>query len=146
MFRKSGNRFSEKNMRKLNNARITRGLSKAGPFLIVAALWEAATLLHLADPAFLPSIESILAALYELVRERTIFVELGASLVTAGSGLALGIVIGVPLGTAMALSPQADGFFGPLIKATYSLPKSALIPLFVLWFGVGGITNILATT
>jgi ABC-type nitrate/sulfonate/bicarbonate transport system permease component len=121
-------------------------LSKAGPFLIVAALWEAVTLLHLADPAFFPSIESILAALYELVQERTIFVELGASLVTAGSGLALGILIGVPLGTAMALSSQADGFFGPLIKATYSLPKSALIPLFVLWFGVGGITNILATT
>src|SRR5262249_49763089 len=102
-------------------ARIQPALSKAGPFLIVAARGEAATLLHLADPAFLPSIESILVALYELVKERTIFVELGASLVTAGSGLALGIVIGVPLGTAMALSPPADGLFGPLIKATYSL-------------------------
>jgi ABC-type nitrate/sulfonate/bicarbonate transport system permease component len=54
-------------------------------------------------------------------------------------------VIGVPLGTAMALSPKVDGFFGPLIKATYSLPKSALVPLFVLLFGIGGVTNILAT-
>ena len=107
-------------------ASITRGLSKAGPFLIVAALWEAVTLLHLADPAFFPSIESILAALYELVRERTIFVELGASLVTAGSGLALGILIGVPLGTAMALSPQADGFFAvpALTETVCSTPSS----------------------
>jgi ABC-type nitrate/sulfonate/bicarbonate transport system permease component len=93
-------------MRESLVASIKPMLSKAGPFLIVAALWEAVTLLHLADPAFFPSIESILAALYELMRERTIFVELGASLVTAGSGLALGILIGVPLGTAMALSSK----------------------------------------
>jgi NitT/TauT family transport system permease protein len=102
-------------------------------------------MLHLADPAYLPGVGSILAALYDLVKDRTIFVELGASLLTAGAGLLFGILIGVPLGSAMALSSRADGFFGPLIKATYSLPKSALIPLFVLWFGVGGITNVLAT-
>jgi ABC-type nitrate/sulfonate/bicarbonate transport system permease component len=118
--------------------------SRAAPILICLAVWQAVTMLHLVDPAFLPGIGAILSALLELARERTIFVELGASLITASLGLAIGIVIGVPLGTAMALSKLADGFFGPLIKATYSLPKSALIPLFVLWFGVGGLTNILA--
>lgn len=122
-----------------------RFASKAGPFLICLAAWQSLTMLHLADPAYLPGVGSILAALYDLVKDRTIFVELGASLLTAGAGLLFGILIGVPLGSAMALSSRADGFFGPLIKATYSLPKSALIPLFVLWFGVGGITNVLAT-
>jgi NitT/TauT family transport system permease protein len=120
--------------------------SKAGPFLICLALWQATTMLHLTDPAFLPGLGTIGEALYELIKERKIFFELGSSLVTAGLGLLLGTVIGVPLGAAMALSRGADGFFGPLVKATYSLPKSALIPLFVLWFGVGGVTNILAAT
>lgn len=121
-------------------------LSKAGPFLICLAVWQAVTMLHLTDPAFLPGVGAISKALYVLVKERTIFVDLGTSLLTAGAGLTLGIIIGVPLGSAMALSHRADGFFGPIIKATYSLPKSALIPLFVLWFGVGGLTNILAAT
>ncbi len=120
--------------------------SKAGPFLICLALWQTITMLHLADPVFLPGLGAIGAALYDLAKERTIFFELGSSLLTAGAGLLLGILIGVPLGSVMALSRRADGFFGPLIKATYSLPKSALIPLFVLWFGVGGVTNILAAT
>lgn len=120
--------------------------SKAGPFVIVLALWQVITMMHLTDPAFLPGVGAVAAAFYDLAKERTVFFELGSSLLTAGAGLALGIIVGVPLGSAMALSRAADGFFGPLVKATYSLPKSALIPLFVLWFGVGGLTNILAAT
>src|SRR6185312_10805920 len=119
-------------------------ISKAIPVLVCVALWQAITTLGLTDPAYLPGLGAIGAAFYDLAGERTIYVELGVSLLTAMAGLATGIAIGVPLGTAMALSKTADGFFGPLIKATYSLPKSALIPLFVLWFGVGGVTNVLA--
>jgi ABC-type nitrate/sulfonate/bicarbonate transport system permease component len=119
--------------------------TKMVPVLICLALWQAAASLHLADPEFLPSVGAVLEAFSDLAKEKTIFVELGVSLLTAGAGLASGILIGVPLGMVMALSRRADGFFGPLIKATYSLPKSALIPLFVLWFGVGGLTNVLAT-
>jgi ABC-type nitrate/sulfonate/bicarbonate transport system permease component len=120
--------------------------SKAGPFLICLALWQAITMMHFTDPAYLPGVGAVAEAFYDLAKERTIFRELGYSLFTAFTGLLLGVCIGVPLGAAMALSRGADGFFGPLVKATYSLPKSALIPLFVLWFGVGGLTNILATT
>jgi NitT/TauT family transport system permease protein len=98
-----------------------------------------------ADPEFLPGLGAIGAALTDLIRTGSVFYDLGTTLSTAFAGLALGILIGVPLGAAMALSPAADGFFGPLIKATYSLPKSALVPLFVLLFGIGGLTNILAT-
>jgi NitT/TauT family transport system permease protein len=119
--------------------------STLAPVLICLALWQCVTALHLADPQFLPGVGAVLGAFYDLAKERTIFVELGVSLLTALAGLASGILIGVPLGIVMAMFKRADGFFGPLIKATYSLPKSALIPLFVLWFGVGGITNILAT-
>lgn len=124
---------------------VGRVLSRLGPFVLVAALWQAAVLLHVADPEFLPGLGTIGAAFVDLVESGSIFRDLGATLSTAMAGLALGICIGVPLGTAMALSPAADGFFGPLIKATYSLPKSALVPLFVLLFGIGGLTNILAT-
>ena len=119
--------------------------SRLAPVLICVALWQAVAALHVTDPEFLPGVGAVVEAFYDLAKEKTIFVELGVSLLTAVVGLASGILIGVPLGAVMALSKRADGFFGPLIKATYSLPKSALIPLFVLWFGVGGLTNVLAT-
>jgi ABC-type nitrate/sulfonate/bicarbonate transport system permease component len=119
--------------------------SRLTPIFICLALWQAVASLHLANPEFLPGVGAVLDAFYDLAKERKIFIELGVSLLTAGAGLASGILIGVPLGAVMALSKGADGFFGPLVKATYSLPKSALIPLFVLWFGVGGLTNVLAT-
>jgi ABC-type nitrate/sulfonate/bicarbonate transport system permease component len=122
-----------------------RALSRLGPFLIVSTLWETAVQLHVADPEFLPGLGAIGTALIDLIRTGSVFHDLGTTLLTAMAGLALGILVGVPLGTAMALSPTVDSFFGPLIKATYSLPKSALIPLFVLLFGIGGLTNILAT-
>ncbi len=44
----------------------------------------------------------------------------------------------------MATSRRADEFFGPLVATTYSLPKSSLVPLFILWFGIGDVTNILS--
>ncbi len=122
-----------------------RVLSRLGPFLIVALLWEAAVKFRVADPEFLPGLGMIGEALADLVHDGSILYDLGTTLLTALAGLALGILIGVPLGTAMALSQAADGFFGPLIRATYSLPKSALVPLFVLLFGIGSLTNILAT-
>ncbi len=68
------------------------------PILICLALWQAVTSLHVADPEFLPSVGAVLEAFYDLAKEKTIFVELGVSLLTAGAGLASGILIGVPLG------------------------------------------------
>ncbi|WP_168209932.1 ABC transporter permease [Tardiphaga sp. vice154] len=44
----------------------------------------------------------------------------------------------------MATCPRAHGFFDPLVKVTYSLPKTALVPLFILWFGIGSTTSIVA--
>ena len=121
-------------------------IARLGPILLFMGVWQAVTMLHLTDPAFLPGLGAIGRALFDLLGSRELYVNLGVSLLTAMIGLGLGVVVGVPLGMLMALSKVADGFFGPLVKATYSLPKSALIPLFVLWFGVGGMTNILAVT
>ena len=122
--------------------RTLRHLSRVIPFALFIALWQGISASHLVNPDFLPSAISVAIALVRLFGAHEIFANLGTTVFTCFVGLALGAVIGIPLGAGMAMSPRVDGFFSPLIKATYSLPKTALVPLLMLWFGIGGVTNI----
>ncbi len=56
----------------------------------------------------------------------------------------LGSVAGIWLGLMMARSPVFRAYAAPIVGGTYSLPKSALIPLFILWFGIGTVTTVCA--
>lgn len=114
------------------------------PILLLLLVWQVLTQADLVDQAFLPSVTSILAALYDLLRGGEVSGNLGISLFRNFAGLALGMTAGVLIGVAMATSGAADGFFGPLVGVTYSLPKSALVPLFLLWFGIGTTTDVAA--
>jgi ABC-type nitrate/sulfonate/bicarbonate transport system permease component len=120
--------------------------STAGRFASIAAalvLWELVVVVHLVDDAFLPPVHKVAAALWDLAVTGGIWTDLALSVFRALVGLFFGALAGVVLGLSMATSKRADGFFGPLVAATYSLPKAALVPLFVLWFGVGDFTDIL---
>jgi len=52
-------------------------------------------------------------------------------------GLFWGVVIGVPIGLAMGLSSRWRGFFDPVVELLRPIPPLALIPLFIVWFGIG---------
>ena len=119
-----------------------RAAGRLLPVLFLLGIWEALTRANLLDRSFLPTVTSILAAIADLVRGGDIAANLFTSLFRNFAGLALGVAAGVAVGVAMATWAAADGFFGPLVAVTYSLPKSALVPLFLLWFGIGTITDI----
>jgi ABC-type nitrate/sulfonate/bicarbonate transport system permease component len=121
-----------------------RAVFRSLPVVIFLLVWQLAVDSGLVDRAFLPPVDDILVALWELTRNGELAVNLLVSIYRALAGLAIGSVIGVAIGLAMATSRQADRFFGPLVATTYSLPKSSLIPLFILWFGIGDVTNILS--
>ncbi len=113
------------------------------PVVIALALWEAVVDLDLVDREFLPSFTDTVAALWHMVRTGEIGINLWVSLYRALGGLAIGSLLGIAIGLSMATSERADGFFGPLVATTYSLPKAALVPLFILWFGIGDVTDML---
>jgi ABC-type nitrate/sulfonate/bicarbonate transport system permease component len=113
------------------------------PIAIFLAVWQLAVTFDLVNHAFLPSFDATVVALWEMTRNGEIAVNLAVSIYRALTGLAIGSILGVAIGLAMATSRQADRFFGPLVATTYSLPKSSLVPLFILWFGIGDVTNIL---
>lgn len=118
-------------------------LRRAMPVLALLCLWELAVVSGLVNPAFLPPAHEVAVALWKLLAEGDIWSDLLISTWRALGGLVLGAAAGVALGLLMATSRRANGFFGPLVAATYSLPKAALVPLFILWFGIGNVTNML---
>lgn len=120
-------------------------LSRPVPFVLFLAGWQLLSAL-VPDPAFLPSPLAVLPALQDLTTGSTLTRDLMVTLARTLGGLTLGAVIGIPLGAAMATSERVNTFFGPLVKATYSLPKTALVPLLILWFGVGTSTNVIAVS
>jgi ABC-type nitrate/sulfonate/bicarbonate transport system permease component len=117
-------------------------LGGAVPLLLVLALWEAVGASGIADRAFLPSIATIGAALIDLLRAGALAGDLAITMLRSLAGLVGATVVGTVLGVLMATSARIDRIVGPLVGATYSLPKTALVPLFLLWFGIGSATDI----
>ncbi|MDF0729466.1 ABC transporter permease [Pseudomonas entomophila] len=112
----------------------TRGLLL--PLLLVGA-WEYASRQDAAGAyAFVP-LSTIGATLLELLGNGELLVNLLASLARTSTGLALGILGGISLGAAMALSPVINRLAAPLFHALRQVPMLGWIPLIALWFGNG---------
>ena len=114
------------------------------PLVVMGLIWQAVSATRLVDPAFLPSPLRIGHAMVDLLTGREIRDNLFVTLARAAIGLALGSMAGVWLGLMMARSPKFRAYAAPIVGGTYSLPKSALIPLFILWFGIGTAATVCA--
>ena len=102
----------------------------------IIAAWAIATLLtDLTSKNFLPSPVD-LAESYWAMRG-TIGPALKISLGITLSGFAIGLVLGFGLGLAIAYNTEFMDLLGPLMELTWPVPVFALIPLFLLWFGIG---------
>lgn len=107
------------------------------PLLIVALAWEGATRLGLISPKQLPPLTDVIAAGVELARSGDLLANAVSSLRRAFLGFALAVVSGTALGAGMALVPMVRMAVDPIVQIFYPLPKSALIPLVLVWFGLG---------
>ncbi|HVC53219.1 MAG TPA: ABC transporter permease subunit [Stellaceae bacterium] len=79
----------------------------------------------------------MLAALADLVRTGMLWKHLGASLYRLGLGWTLGTLFGIAVGMSIGLFSLARAGLVPLVSAIFPIPKIALLPLFVIWFGTG---------
>jgi NitT/TauT family transport system permease protein len=122
---------------------MTRTAFRYLPLLLLAVAWEAAARLHLADSLALPPLSHVAAAWLDLVRDGELIDNGAASLYRAFAGLLLAVVVGGGLGMAMAHWRLLEVFVNPLVELFYPLPKSALIPVTVLWLGFGDGSKIL---
>lgn len=114
-----------------------RILSRTAPLVIVALLWEAITRGGLVPADMLPPFSTVAVELVKLATGGTLLPNTLDSVARAATGFAIAVVAGTAIGAGMALWRDFETAAGPLVQAFYPLPKSALIPLVIVWFGLG---------
>jgi NitT/TauT family transport system permease protein len=101
------------------------------------ALWQLAAMRGWVSPVFAPAPSEVFASLRELALSGALAADLAASLGRLAAGWSLGFLAGVGAGFAIGLSTLARSAGAPLVAALFPIPKIALLPLFILWFGIG---------
>ncbi len=109
----------------------------AATLLALVLLWQAAASLGLVSTLFLPAPVAIGRALWQLAASGRLWAELAPSLVRLVAGWALGTVAGVLAGLAAGLLTVVRAPVRAVVAALFPIPKIALVPLFILWFGIG---------
>lgn len=108
----------------------------AGPLIVVAA-WAIATTAEWIDPSILPSPPALLAGWQQLWTEQALAHQVSVSLGRALLGGTVGIIFGLLLGTVAGLSRLGEEFLDALLQMLRTIPFLALVPLFIVWFGIG---------
>lgn len=116
-----------------------RVLFAALPWLLPAGLlllWQAATYSALISSRVLPAPGDVLAAAVRMASTGELFRHIGVSTARAAAGFALGAAIGFALGLLNGMSETAARLLNSTLQMIRNVPHLALIPLFILWFGI----------
>jgi ABC-type nitrate/sulfonate/bicarbonate transport system permease component len=115
-----------------------------GPGSIIAllALWQAVCMTGWVSELYLPAPVSILQTGWEMAASGEISVNMQASLQRIGWGFAIGSAAGIGIGLLTGFSRLAEAVGNPLIYSLYPIPKIALLPLIILWLGIGEVSKI----
>lgn len=105
--------------------------------LALLLIWEAAGRTGVIDERYFPAPSAIFSTLVTLAGTGELWINLAASLQRLGIGFVVGAVPALAIGIAMGLSRPIRIVVDPLIAATYPVPKSAILPLLLLIFGLG---------
>jgi len=119
-------------------------LARAAPVLACAgllALWQIASL-AINNDSFPTAIEAI-HAIPSILGDKEALINILASLRRMTIGFGVAVAISIPLGLMMGRSRTVASFFNPLLMVIYPVPKAALMPIIMLWLGVGDVAKTL---
>ena len=110
-----------------------------GTFSMLAflAFWEASVRFGWVNPLFTSSPSRILRTAIELFADGSIFYDIEVSGYEFIVGYGMAVLIGVPLGILMGWYARVDAVLDPFVSALYATPRIALLPLMMIWFGIG---------
>lgn len=105
------------------------------PLVVVIGLWQLASSTVI-DPVYLPEPSTIVGRVVNWLSSGYLEINAWVTIKETLAGFVLGVVAGAVAGIGLGMSRLWSGILAPYINALYALPKVALGPLFVLWFGI----------
>jgi sulfonate transport system permease protein len=120
--------------------RLPRVPSAAVPWIVPAllvVLWEVLTASGLVPARKLPSPHAVVLAGYAMLKSGELLQDVAVSTGRALSGFAIGAALGFLFGLAAGLSRLAENLFDGALQMLRMVPHLALIPLVIVWFGIG---------
>lgn len=117
----------------------TVGLPIVGPILLVliVVLLEWGTAAGWISNLAMPRPSAVLSTFFSLLTSGTLFEHLVPSLLRFVIGSAMGVTAGIAVGVLIGLFSLARAGLVPIVAAVFPIPKIALLPLFIIWFGIG---------
>ncbi|HEX5868745.1 MAG TPA: ABC transporter permease [Beijerinckiaceae bacterium] len=115
----------------------------AATLLVAAALYEAVARSGVFPSALLPTLPDVGRTLIAMLADGSMLQHVGYTLYRVLFGFGLAVAVSIPLGILMARFRPVERFFLPLVNALMPIPSFALVPVFMLWFGIGNLTTIL---
>lgn len=129
-------KVTQKQKLRLSSGKRDALISIASPIALLL-VWEICARAEFIDVRFFPAPSSIFVALGSIFGSGELLTHTLSSLRRLLFGFVIGGIPAVVLGIAMGLSPITRAVFNPLIAATYPVPKSSILPLALLIFGLG---------
>lgn len=122
----------------------TRGANWAGVLfgVVLLAFWEAVSRTGFATPQFLPAPSTVLATLVDMATERDLLWHAAVSTLRVWAAFLIAALMAIPVGILMGSIPIVGRALEPTIDFIRYLPVPALVPLAIIWFGVGETTKI----
>jgi NitT/TauT family transport system permease protein len=117
------------------------GLARAGFVLALILLWQLLSLRGL--PQYVLSPLEIARHFVQALGSAELYEHVGASLARSLPGFAIGTLFGAALGLAAGTARWFDRLFSPAVFLTYPVPKIVMLPIFMLWFGIGDLSKVL---
>lgn len=117
------------------------GVVRLGVVVLLLILWEIAAR-FLIDPLFIAPPSKVVTALGTVWQTPGVPAALGLTLFELAVAFAIAVVIGLSVGLAVGLQPFTRRSLMPIILLVYGLPQITILPLFILWFGIGAPSKI----
>ncbi|GBQ60409.1 ABC transporter permease [Komagataeibacter swingsii] len=114
-----------------------RALLRYAAPVIAVLLWQGACSAGIVSTRLVASPVQVIMTGWGLLRDGTLGANLGVSLARAAAGLAIAVVLGVGLALVSGLSRLGEDIVDAPLQILRTLPALAMVPLFILWFGIG---------
>lgn len=110
--------------------------------VIFLIIWEAVANLGVVSQVFLPSFTTVFKELIRLIETGELLGHIGISLFRSLTGFFLGLAFAIPLGLLIGWFRKFERFIDPLIQTFRNLSVLSILPVFVLFFGIGEVSKI----